>query len=90
MNLAAAGSNVVSGVIVEISQRNAWNAHVPRFGRLHRLAHDLRRVGDGNQVEVFAQGADQDRLPETLDGVLRLVVAMQPVLKRLARIGLLG
>ncbi len=40
------------------------------------------------QIEIFAERADQDRLPEALDGVCRLPVAMTPLQKRLAGVGL--
>ncbi len=40
-----------------------------------RLAHDLRRVRDRDPIEIFVQRADQNRLPEALDGLLGLPVA---------------
>jgi len=57
-------------------------------GRLHGFADDLRGVGNRNQVEVFAESADQDRLPEAFDGILGLTVALTPGEKRLAGVGL--
>ena len=80
-NFAAAGANVISGAVVEIGQGNAGNAHVAGGGRLHRFADDLRGVGNRNQVEILAEGADQDRLPETFDGVFGLAVVVAPVEK---------
>jgi len=49
-----AGANIITGAIVEVRQRNTGNTHVAR-GRLHRLANDLRGVGNRNQVEIFAK-----------------------------------
>src|ERR1700733_5729937 len=87
-DFSAAGADVVSGAVVEVSQRDGGNAHVAGFGGLHGFADNLGGVGDGDEVEVFAESADQDGLPEALDGVGSLSVAMAPVEKGLASIGL--
>jgi len=61
--------------------------HVACCWRLHGLAHYLRGVGNRDQVQIFAQGADQDRLPETLDGVISLSVLVTPVEEGVASVG---
>src|ERR1700692_3264073 len=61
-----------------------------RGRRLHRLTNDLCGVGDRDQGEIFAEGADQDWLPETFDGIVRLMVLVTPVQKRTPCITLLG
>src|ERR1700722_1694294 len=90
MNLATACSDIIAGAIVEISERNAGNAHVTSGGRLHRPPNHLCGVGDRNQIEIFAEGADQDWLPETFDGVAGLAVLKKPLLKRTPGITLPG
>src|ERR1700676_5110670 len=90
MNLASAGADVIAGAIVEISEGNAGNAHVTRGGRLHRFTNDLSGGGDRNQIEIFAEGADQDWLPEAFDGIVGLMVLVTPVQKRTSGVWLLG
>ena len=85
LDLSATCANVVSGGAVQVGERHGWNSHAPGSRRLEkRLAHHLRRIGYGNPIEIFVQGADQDCLPETLDGLLGLSVSFEPVEKRLA------
>ena len=71
--------------VVELGERDRRDPHAPRRGRLQkRLAHDLRRVRHRHPIHVFVQRADQDSLPESVDGAFRLAVAAQPVEKRFA------
>ena len=74
LDLSTTSANVVSGGAVQVGERHGWNSHAPGSRRFKkRLAHHLRRVGNRNLIEIFVQGADQNRLPETLDGLLRFV-----------------
>ena len=89
-NLATTGLNIISGSIVEIGQREHGDAHEASGRRLHGFAHDLGGVGDGDQIEIFAQGADQDRLPEKIDGIFGLAVPAAPVEKGFASVARSG
>src|SRR5208282_4995293 len=88
LNHSTAGMDVVSGRAIQFGERHGWNSHAPGGRRFKkRLAHHLGRSGDGNLIEVFVQGADQYRLPETLDGLPGLSVAFEPAKERLTLIG---
>ena len=85
---AAAGTNVVAGGVVKIGERDGGNAHVARGGGFHGFAYDLRGGGDGDEIEVFAEGADQDGPPEAFDRLLGLTMAIEPLLEGLSRVSL--
>src|SRR5882757_3349121 len=87
-NITTAGANIITGAIVEVRQRNTGNAHVARSGRLHRLANNLRGVGNRNQFELFAKGAHQNWFPETFDSIAGLSVLVTPVQKRMSGVWL--
>ena len=87
---SAAGPNVVAGCVVQVGERDGGNSHVAGRGGLHGFAHDLGGGGDGNQVEFFAESADQDGMPEAVDGLFRLAVLVEPVLEGLSGVALLG
>jgi hypothetical protein len=61
-----------------------------RAAGLHGLADDLRRGGDRDAVEFFTQRADQNRVPEARDSILRLAVRIEPLLERLSVVALHG
>src|SRR3984957_20786711 len=90
LQLAAAGADVVSGSVVERGEGNGGNAHVAGRGRLHGFADDLRSGRNRDAVEVFAEGADEDRLPETFDGAGGLSALLQPFGERFSGVGLRG
>src|ERR1700685_3922905 len=90
MQFAATRAEVVSGSVVEVGEWNSGDAHVAGGGRLHRLTDDLGGGGDGNQVEFFAEGADQDGAPESVYCVFCLTVLIEPVLEGLSGVGLSG
>ena len=56
----------------------------PPPGLQKGLAHHLRGVGDGNQIDFFVQCADQNGLPEAIDGPFGLSVPTQPLQERFA------
>jgi len=87
-NFARESADVVSGAVIEVSERNGGNAHVARGGGLHGFANDLSGVGNRDEVEIFAEGADENWFPETLNGGFGLMVAMAPVEEGAAGIGL--
>src|SRR5579863_4948877 len=90
IQLAAAGADVVSGGVVKICERDGGNAHVARRGRLHGFADNLRGGRNRDAVQLLAEGADQDGLPETLDGAGCLVVLLQPVREGFSSVELLS
>ena len=85
---AAVGADVVSSFVVEVGEGDGGHAHAAGARGLHRFTDHLSCRGNGNQIKVFAECADQDRFPETLDGVFRLAVLVQPVLKGPSRVTL--
>ena len=74
--------------MVEIGERNARYAHVTGGGRLHRFADNLGGVGNRDEVEILAEGADEDGFPEAVDGGLGLAVIVTPVEKGASRVRL--
>jgi hypothetical protein len=50
----------------------------------------LRSGGDGNQIEFFAEGADEDWTPEAIHGLFSLFMPVEPVLEGLSGVGLVG
>src|ERR1700733_252368 len=90
VEFAPADTDVVAGGVVEFGERNGGDAHVAGGGRLHRYADDLRSRGNGDAVEGFTEGADEDGLPELFDSTLRLAVLIKPLLEGAAVIFLFG
>ncbi len=90
VEFAAARADVVAGGVVEIGERDGGHAHVAGGGRFHRFANDLRGGGDGDEIEFFAEGADQDGAPEAFDGMFGLTVLIEPLLERLSGVALRG
>src|SRR5579863_3367442 len=82
--------DIVSGGVIKIGEGDGGNTHVAGFGRFHGFADDLGSVGEGDEVEIFAEGANQDWLPEALNGIVGLGMAVAPIQKGLASIGLCG
>ena len=89
-HFAAAGADVVSGAVVEVGERDGGNAHVAGGGRFHGFADDLGGGGNGNQIEFFAERADQNRLPETFDGFSVCAVVAAPVAEKIVRCRVAG
>ena len=90
MQFATAGANVVSGVVVEVGERDGGHSHFAGGGGLHGLADHLCGGGNGDQVELLAKRADQDRPPEALDRPPGLSVLIEPVLERLPGVALMS
>jgi hypothetical protein len=88
--LAKCGTGFRRGPVVEIGERNAGDAHVTGRGRLHGFADDLRGVGNRDEVEIFAEGTDEDGFPEAVNGGFGLAVLVTPLQKRLSGVGLDG
>ena len=88
MEFAATGTDVVTSFVVEVGEGDGWDSHVAGGGRLHGFANDLRGGGNGNEIEFLAEGADEDGLPEALDGLFGLSVVIEPLLKTFASVTL--
>src|SRR5882762_4095150 len=67
LHLTAAGLDIVPGGIVQSRQWDGWNAHMPRGRRLHGFPYYLGSGGNRYPVQIFTEGADQDRLPKSLN-----------------------
>src|SRR5258708_23933829 len=87
---AASRADVVSGGVVEVGERKSGNAHMAGSGRHHRYANDLRGGGDGDAIEILAECADQDGMPETLNCLLGLMMLVEPFSKWFSGVALLG
>src|SRR5271157_3702164 len=89
VDLAAARVEVVNSAAIEIAERDTGNPHASCLRRgQKRFTKDLARILDRNAVEVFIQRADQNGMPEVVDGAFCLAVTGEPVSEVL--VGVLG
>ena len=65
---------------IEGAKRHVWDSHFVRSAAAEKTQPEYLESMDGRHlVQVFVDGADQNRCPEALDGAFRLTLLDQPV-----------